>query len=49
MQAAISAALKLLATAKQSRTDHSPPDGEYLIKGITQWVKGWKKRMAGKQ
>jgi ribonuclease HI len=43
MQAAI-AALELLATV----TTHEPitlyTDSEYLIKGITQWVKGWKKK-----
>jgi ribonuclease HI len=43
MQAAI-AALKLLATAKQSEPITLYTDSEYLIKGITQWVKGWKKK-----
>ena len=43
MQAAISA-LKLLATVKQSEPITLYTDSEYLIKGITQWVKGWKKK-----
>jgi len=43
MQAAI-AALKILATAQQSEPVTLYTDSEYLIKGVTQWVKGWKKK-----
>jgi ribonuclease HI len=43
MQAAI-AALKLLASAKQSEPVTLYTDSEYLIKGVTQWVRGWKKK-----
>lgn len=43
MQAAI-AALKLMACAKQSDPIILYTDSEYLIKGVTQWVKGWKKK-----
>ena len=43
MQAAI-AALKLFGTAKQPEPVTLYTDSEYLIKGVTQWVKGWKKK-----
>ncbi len=43
MQAAI-AALKLFSTAKQPEPVTLYTDSEYLIKGVTQWVKGWKKK-----
>ena len=43
MQAAI-AALKLFATAEQTESITLHTDSEYLIKGVTQWVKGWKKK-----
>jgi len=43
MQAAI-AALKLLSAAKISEPITLHTDSEYLIKGVTQWVKGWKKK-----
>jgi len=43
MQGAI-AALKLLGAAKQSEPVTLYTDSEYLIKGVTQWVKGWKKK-----
>ena len=43
MQAAI-AALKFLAANKQSEPITLYTDSEYLIKGVTQWVKGWKKK-----
>jgi len=43
MQAAI-AALKLLAAAKQSAPVTLYTDSEYTIKGVTQWIKGWKKK-----
>ena len=43
MQAAI-AALKLLAAAKQSTPVTLYTDSEYTIKGVTQWIKGWKKK-----
>ena len=43
MQAAISA-LKLLATAKQTEPITLYTDSEYLINGVTKWVKGWKKK-----
>ena len=41
MQAAI-AALKFLAAQSEPVTLYT--DSEYLIKGVTQWVKGWKKK-----
>ena len=43
MQAAI-AALKILAAAKQTEPTTLHTDSEYLIKGVTQWIKGWKKK-----
>lgn len=43
MVAAI-AALKLLATTGQTQPVTLYTDSEYLKKGITQWVKGWKKK-----
>lgn len=43
MLAAI-AALKLLATIGQTQPVTLYTDSEYLKKGITQWVKGWKKK-----
>lgn len=43
MQAAI-AALKLVAAAPQSVSVTLYTDSEYLIKGVTAWVKGWKKK-----
>ncbi len=43
MVAAI-AALKLLATTAQNEPVTLYTDSEYLKKGITQWVKGWKKK-----
>ncbi len=43
MQAAI-AALKLLATSNQTEPLTLYTDSEYLIKGVTQWIKGWKKK-----
>ena len=43
MQAAI-AALKLLATDKQTEPITLYTDSEYLINGVTKWVKGWKKK-----
>ena len=43
MQAAL-AALKFLAATKQSEPITLYTDSEYLIKGVTQWVKGWKKK-----
>lgn len=43
MQAAL-AALKFLAANKQSEPITLYTDSEYLIKGVTQWVKGWKKK-----
>lgn len=43
MQAAISA-LKLLTTAKQAEPITLYTDSEYLINGVTKWVKGWKKK-----
>jgi ribonuclease HI len=43
MLAAI-AALKLLATTGQTQPVTLYTDSEYLKKGITQWVKGWKKK-----
>ncbi len=43
MQAAI-AALKLLRAAKQSAPVTLYTDSEYTIKGVTQWIKGWKKK-----
>ncbi len=43
MQAAI-AALKLLATTGETEPLTLYTDSEYLIKGVTQWVKGWKKK-----
>ena len=38
------AALKLLATSGQSEPVTLYTDSEYLKKGITQWVKSWKKK-----
>lgn len=43
MQAAI-AALELLVTVPTKEPITLYTDSEYLIKGITQWVKGWKKK-----
>jgi ribonuclease HI len=43
MQAAISA-LEFFAETRQSGPCVLHTDSEYLIKGITQWVKGWKKK-----
>lgn len=43
MQAAI-AALKLLAADGKTEPVTLYTDSEYLIKGVTQWVKGWKKK-----
>jgi ribonuclease HI len=43
MQAAI-AALQFFADSKQTSPCILYTDSEYLIKGITQWVKGWKKK-----
>jgi len=43
MQAAI-AALKLWATTQQTETITLYTDSEYLIKGVTQWIKGWKNK-----
>jgi ribonuclease HI len=43
MQAAISA-LEFFANTNQTQQCVLYTDSEYLIKGITQWVKGWKKK-----
>ena len=43
MQAAI-AALKLLAALGQQEPVTLYTDSEYLINGVTKWVKGWKKK-----
>jgi ribonuclease HI len=43
MQAAISA-LQFFASTQQTEQCVLYTDSEYLIKGITQWVKGWKKK-----
>lgn len=43
MQAAI-AALKILETTAQSQPVTLYTDSEYVKKGVTQWVAGWKKR-----
>jgi ribonuclease HI len=43
MQAAISA-LQFFASTQQTDQCVLYTDSEYLIKGITQWVKGWKKK-----
>ncbi|WP_310425529.1 ribonuclease HI [Chamaesiphon sp. VAR_48_metabat_135_sub] len=43
MQAAISA-LEFFVSTKQTQQCILYTDSEYLIKGITQWVKGWKKK-----
>lgn len=43
MQAAISA-LEFFASTNQNQQCVLYTDSEYLIKGITQWVKGWKKK-----
>jgi ribonuclease HI len=43
MQAAISA-LEFYVSTKQTQQCILYTDSEYLIKGITQWVKGWKKK-----
>jgi ribonuclease HI len=43
MQAAISA-LEFFAETRQAGPCVLHTDSEYLIKGITQWVKGWKKK-----
>lgn len=43
MQAAISA-LQFFASTHQTEPCVLHTDSEYLIKGITQWVKGWKKK-----
>lgn len=43
MQAAIGA-LQILANSSQTEPVTIYSDSEYLLKGITQWVKGWKKK-----
>jgi len=43
MQAAI-AALKILAASRQTEPITLYTDSEYLKKGVTQWVKGWRKK-----
>mgnify|MGYP006422424441 CR=1 FL=1 len=43
MQAAI-ASLELFQASGQSQPIHLYSDSQYLIKGITQWLKGWKKK-----
>lgn len=43
MQAAI-AALKFFADSQQPGAIPLYTDSEYLIKGVTQWIKGWKKK-----
>ncbi|WP_250125557.1 ribonuclease HI [Chroococcidiopsis sp. CCMEE 29] len=43
MQAAI-AALKVWAAAQKTETVTLYTDSEYLIKGVTQWIKGWKNK-----
>ena len=43
MQAAI-AALKVVAAAKPQEPITLYSDSEYLINGVTKWVKGWKKK-----
>jgi ribonuclease HI len=43
MQAAISA-LEFFASTSQTQQCVLYTDSEYLIKGITQWMKGWKKK-----
>lgn len=43
MQAAI-AALKFLATTNQTEPLTLYTDSQYLINGVTKWVKGWKKK-----
>jgi ribonuclease HI len=43
MQAAIGA-LQILALSSQTEPVTIYSDSEYLLKGITQWVKGWKKK-----
>jgi ribonuclease HI len=43
MQAAI-AALQLIAESKQPAPVTLHTDSEYLINGVTKWVKGWKKK-----
>ncbi|HIK29496.1 MAG: ribonuclease HI [Oscillatoriaceae bacterium SKW80] len=43
MQAAL-AALEFFAESRQSDPVTIYTDSEYLIKGITQWIKGWKKK-----
>lgn len=43
MQAAI-AALEIIATAEQREPATLYTDSEYVKNGITQWIKGWKKR-----
>ncbi len=43
MQAAI-AALQFLQQSRQSDPITLYSDSEYVIKGVTQWVKGWKKK-----
>lgn len=43
MQAAI-AALKFLSTTNQTEPLTLYTDSEYLINGVTKWVKGWKKK-----
>lgn len=43
MQAAI-AALELLAAARQTESVTLYTDSEYLLKGVTQWIHGWKKK-----
>ncbi len=43
MQAAI-AALEFLATAQPKEPIPLYTDSEYVMKGITQWIQGWKKK-----
>lgn len=43
MQAAI-AALEILKASQQQEPVTLYTDSEYVLKGITQWIKGWKKR-----
>ncbi len=43
MEAAVSA-LRLLQACKQTETATIYTDSEYVRKGITQWIKGWKKK-----
>ncbi|MGB3692726.1 MAG: ribonuclease HI [Spirulinaceae cyanobacterium] len=43
MEAAVSA-LKILRACEQTETATIYTDSEYVRKGITQWIKGWKKK-----